>query len=79
MVDCSHGNSNKQHQNQILVAEDLAAQMTKGSRQVMGVMIESFIEAGRQDIVDNSPQNLVYPPFEKRGFEFVAFRSAHFL
>jgi 3-deoxy-7-phosphoheptulonate synthase len=50
MVDCSHANSRKKHENQRLVAENLAAQLRAGSRQVFGVMLESFLVAGRQDV-----------------------------
>lgn len=49
MVDCSHGNSGKDHTRQPAVAEDLAAQVAAGSRAVVGVMMESFLEDGRQD------------------------------
>jgi len=48
MVDCSHANSSKQHQKQIEVAGDIAAQIKGGSRSVFGVMIESHINAGAQ-------------------------------
>ncbi|NDY91007.1 3-deoxy-7-phosphoheptulonate synthase [Ideonella livida] len=48
MVDCSHANSSKQHQRQIDVARDIAAQLQQGSRQVFGVMIESHLVAGAQ-------------------------------
>ena len=48
MVDCSHANSNKQHERQLDVARDIAAQISGGSHQVFGVMIESHIEAGAQ-------------------------------
>jgi 3-deoxy-7-phosphoheptulonate synthase len=48
MVDCSHANSSKQHQKQIEVARDIAAQISGGSRQVFGVMVESHIQAGAQ-------------------------------
>ena len=48
MVDCSHANSSKQHQKQIDVAADIAAQISGGSRQVFGVMVESHIVAGAQ-------------------------------
>ncbi len=51
MVDCSHGNSNKKHENQILVADDIARQLEAGEQNIAGVMIESNIVAGRQDIV----------------------------
>ncbi|KNE65887.1 3-deoxy-7-phosphoheptulonate synthase [Allomyces macrogynus ATCC 38327] len=50
MVDCSHGNSQKKHRNQMLVAEDIARQVAHGSNDVFGVMIESFLEEGRQEI-----------------------------
>ena len=48
MVDCSHANSSKQHERQINVTQDIAAQISKGSRQIFGVMVESHIEAGAQ-------------------------------
>ncbi|MGM9425720.1 3-deoxy-7-phosphoheptulonate synthase [Hydrogenophaga sp. MI9] len=48
MVDCSHANSSKQHEKQLEVARDIAAQIQGGSRSVFGVMIESHIEAGAQ-------------------------------
>ena len=48
MVDCSHANSNKQHERQLDVARDIATQISSGSHQVFGVMIESHIEAGAQ-------------------------------
>ena len=48
MVDCSHANSSKQHERQINVTQDIAEQVSKGSRQIFGVMVESHIEAGAQ-------------------------------
>ncbi len=51
MVDCSHGNSSKKHENQILVADDIARQIEAGEQDIAGVMIESNLVAGRQDIV----------------------------
>lgn len=48
MVDCSHANSSKQHQKQMDVAADIAAQIAGGSRQVFGVMVESHLKAGAQ-------------------------------
>lgn len=48
MVDFSHANSSKQHEKQLDVARDIAAQIAGGSRSVFGVMIESHIEAGAQ-------------------------------
>ena len=49
MVDCSHANSNKSHQRQVEVAADLARQISGGQTRIMGVMIESHLEEGRQD------------------------------
>ena len=48
MVDCSHANSSKQHERQLDVARDIATQISAGSHQVFGVMIESHLEAGAQ-------------------------------
>ena len=47
MVDCSHGNSLKDHRNQPKVANDLAGQIERGEEAIMGVMIESHINEGR--------------------------------
>ena len=49
MVDASHGNSGKDYRRQPAVAGSLAAQITGGERGVAGVMLESFLVAGRQD------------------------------
>ncbi len=49
MVDCSHANSGKRHEVQPDVAHDIAAQVAGGSRAVFGIMLESFLEDGRQD------------------------------
>jgi len=48
MVDCSHANSSKQHEKQLDVARDIAAQMAGGSRHIFGVMVESHLHAGAQ-------------------------------
>ncbi|HEY5960183.1 MAG TPA: 3-deoxy-7-phosphoheptulonate synthase [Polyangiaceae bacterium] len=48
MIDCSHANSGKDPSRQPVVARDVAAQVTSGSRTIIGVMLESFIEAGAQ-------------------------------
>jgi 3-deoxy-7-phosphoheptulonate synthase len=48
MVDFSHANSSKQHEKQLDVAKDMAAQIASGSRSVFGVMIESHLNAGAQ-------------------------------
>ena len=46
MVDCSHGNSSKDHKNQPKVASDLADQIAHGEEAIMGVMVESNINEG---------------------------------
>jgi len=48
VVDCSHGNSSKDHNRQPIVARDLAAQVAAGSTAVMGLMLESHLKAGNQ-------------------------------
>jgi 3-deoxy-7-phosphoheptulonate synthase len=48
MVDCSHANSSKQHQRQIDVASDIAAQIGGGTRCIFGVMVESHLVNGAQ-------------------------------
>ncbi|PKO43167.1 MAG: 3-deoxy-7-phosphoheptulonate synthase [Betaproteobacteria bacterium HGW-Betaproteobacteria-3] len=48
MVDCSHANSSKQHERQVDVARDIAAQLSGGSRHIFGLMVESHIHAGAQ-------------------------------
>ncbi len=48
MVDCSHANSSKQHERQVDVARDVAAQLRAGSRCIFGVMVESHLQAGAQ-------------------------------
>jgi len=50
MVDVSHANCNKQHDKQISVANDVATQIASGDRRIMGLMIESHLHAGRQDL-----------------------------
>ena len=49
VVDCSHGNSQKDFKKQAQVAEDLALQIQNGQPFICGVMLESFIVEGRQD------------------------------
>ena len=55
MIDVSHANSSKQHQRQIAVAADVASQVAAGDTRIMGVMIESHLNEGRQDIVAGQP------------------------
>jgi len=49
MVDCSHGNSGKDFTRQPEVVADLAGQIAAGNRSIIGLMMESFLEDGRQD------------------------------
>ncbi|MGX9178972.1 3-deoxy-7-phosphoheptulonate synthase [Mesorhizobium sp. BHbdii] len=58
MIDVSHANSNKKPENQPTVAADVAGQVAAGDERIIGVMIESNLVAGRQDIMPGKP--LVY-------------------
>jgi 3-deoxy-7-phosphoheptulonate synthase len=51
MIDFSHGNSSKNPQKQIDVGHDVAQQLTRGETRIFGVMMESHLKAGRQDLV----------------------------
>ena len=55
MIDFSHANSEKRHQRQVDVAQDVAAQIAGGEQRITGVMVESHLEAGRQDLVPGQP------------------------
>ncbi|MBL8334415.1 MAG: 3-deoxy-7-phosphoheptulonate synthase, partial [Rubrivivax sp.] len=55
MVDCSHANSAKQHRRQIEVAADVGAQIAAGERRITGVMVESHLHEGRQDLQPGQP------------------------
>jgi 3-deoxy-7-phosphoheptulonate synthase len=58
MIDFSHANSRKQHDKQIEVARDVASQIRRGNHNITGVMIESHLVAGRQDLIEG--RELVY-------------------
>jgi 3-deoxy-7-phosphoheptulonate synthase len=58
MIDASHANSLKKPENQPLVLDDVALQMEAGDNRIVGVMIESNLVAGRQDLIPGRP--LVY-------------------
>eukprot|EP01112_Ceratiomyxa_fruticulosa_P000071 TRINITY_DN100_c0_g1_i3.p1 TRINITY_DN100_c0_g1~~TRINITY_DN100_c0_g1_i3.p1 ORF type:complete len:388 (-),score=81.61 TRINITY_DN100_c0_g1_i3:101-1264(-) len=60
MVDCSHGNCNKDYKKQRVASSDVAKQLASGSENIMGVMIESNIVEGRQDIPKEGPSALIY-------------------
>lgn len=55
MVDCSHGNSFKDHNKQIDVARSIAEQISQGEDSVFGVMIESFLTEGNQSVKPGEP------------------------
>ncbi len=57
MIDCSHGNSRKDHRRQVDVAAEVARQVAEGSPAVCGVMLESHLVEGRQNL---SAEPLVY-------------------
>ncbi|GAB2908671.1 3-deoxy-7-phosphoheptulonate synthase AroG [Paralcaligenes sp. KSB-10] len=58
MIDASHANSNKDYRNQPAVIENIAQQMESGDERIFGVMVESHLVGGRQDLVEGQP--LVY-------------------
>lgn len=55
MIDCSHGNSRKQFQRQLEVVESVAEQLACGEERIIGVMIESHLKEGRQDLMPGKP------------------------
>ncbi len=55
MVDCSHANSAKQYQRQSLVALDIAEQLAAGEFRIVGAMVESHLNPGRQDLAPGKP------------------------
>ncbi|KAN0117574.1 phospho-2-dehydro-3-deoxyheptonate aldolase-like protein [Hyaloscypha variabilis] len=58
MVDCSHGNSNKDHRNQPKVAKAVGDQIAAGETSIIGVMIESNINEGNQKVPSEGPAGL---------------------
>lgn len=59
VIDCSHGNSGNNHEEQITVVGEVVRQIVAGNRSIKGVMIESNINAGNQRL-DNNPASLKY-------------------
>jgi 3-deoxy-7-phosphoheptulonate synthase len=55
MVDCSHSNSQKMYQRQIDVAREVGRQVATGDERIFGVMVESHLKAGRQDLAPGQP------------------------
>ena len=60
VIDASHGNSSKDHEKQVDVLNDIAARLEEGEKGIVGVMVESFIEAGRQDLTLGKAEDLTY-------------------
>ncbi|KAH9976768.1 3-deoxy-7-phosphoheptulonate synthase [Lactifluus volemus] len=60
MIDCSHGNSQKNHKNQPKVLDDICVQLRSGDRNLTGVMIESNVNEGKQDVPPEGPAGLKY-------------------
>ncbi|KAI0175441.1 hypothetical protein BJ166DRAFT_514813 [Pestalotiopsis sp. NC0098] len=58
MIDCSHGNSNKDHRNQPKVAKVIGDQLREGENAIIGVMIESNINEGNQKVPSEGPSGL---------------------
>ncbi len=56
MIDFSHANSKKQFKNQLLVGDDVSKQIAEGNGKIFGVMIESHLVEGRQDLIDGVAQ-----------------------
>jgi len=55
MIDCSHANSSKDHKRQPEVCRDVARQVADGDTRIFGVMMESHLVAGRQDVIPGQP------------------------
>jgi 3-deoxy-7-phosphoheptulonate synthase len=54
MIDFSHANSSKDYKKQMVVAKDVAAQISQGNQAIFGVMVESHLIEGRQDLIEGS-------------------------
>jgi 3-deoxy-7-phosphoheptulonate synthase len=58
MVDCSHGNSSKNHRNQPLVVDAICDQLESGQRGITGVMFESNLNEGKQSVPETLPEGV---------------------
>jgi 3-deoxy-7-phosphoheptulonate synthase len=61
MIDFSHANSSKKYERQIDVGRDVAAQMSGGDQRITGVMIESHLQPGRQDLAPGQTKSDLKP------------------
>ncbi|WP_062435671.1 3-deoxy-7-phosphoheptulonate synthase [Herbidospora daliensis] len=60
VIDASHGNSGKDHERQPVVVADVARRIAAGERGIAGLMVESFLASGRQELVLGEPGRLVF-------------------
>ncbi|AKE88850.1 MULTISPECIES: 3-deoxy-7-phosphoheptulonate synthase [Rhodococcus] len=60
VIDASHGNSSKNHEKQVDVVTDIAERLVAGEKGIVGVMLESFLAAGRQDLTLGRSDELEY-------------------
>ncbi|MBO0687350.1 MAG: 3-deoxy-7-phosphoheptulonate synthase, partial [Candidatus Dormibacteraeota bacterium] len=60
LIDASHGNSGKDHRRQLEVAKSVAGQVAAGNRGIVGLMLESFLADGRQELILGAAADLVY-------------------
>ena len=63
MIDCSHGNSEKKHENQLKVSENISEQLSAGDDNawsILGVMLESNLVEGRQNVPPEGPNCLTF-------------------
>lgn len=56
MIDCAHANANKDHKRQPLVAQNVSEQLAAGNTSIIGIMLESHLNAGNQSL--NDPKDL---------------------
>ena len=55
LIDCSHGNSNKDHEQQVPVAKAVLEQVVSGDTAIAGLMLESYLVAGKQTLAKGVP------------------------
>lgn len=60
IVDCSHDNAQKQHERQLDIAIQVASQRKEGNKAIVGVMLESFLKAGKQGMSGPNGEGLEY-------------------
>ena len=69
MIDFSHGNSSKDAQKQVEVGRDVARQVAAGDERIFGIMMESHLKPGRQDLIPGKLCNMVRSPRCRDGRE----------